>query len=381
MRLIIYLILLSFYCNEAFAQVIYPYRTCNSPKELVEFSGIAKIDKNVLVGVNDGGNKPCLYFMDTTGKLIRKRVFTTIQNVDWEEVFYENGIIHICDIGDNGSTRKETRIYLYDLKKDTIVSAKRIMINEKSKQPLSKSKLNYDCEAAFYFDKKIWLFSKTHASPYKGISYQYVFSAIDKTVNISATDSISFGTTGFIQNSITGAAISPKNHIAAFISCTRLWLKFDFLNQVSFYNQLGMDFEFDGLTQKEAITFLSDYTFVVADERTAKIMGGRMYFFDLKPYLTGSKKYAKPVVKSVSLKRSSLVNFFELNLELVQKQKKISVLFFDKGLNLIYKTEVEGALKSKQKIGSALKSDAELESAKIFWLVSNNQVIYTGKIN
>lgn len=381
MRFIILFLILNTYCVDLFTQVIYPYRTCNSPKELVEFSGIAKIDKNTLVGVNDGGNQPCLYFMDTTGKLIRKRCFAGIQNIDWEEIFYDNGIIHICDIGDNRSTRKETRIFLYDLKKDTIISTKRIIFNEKLKQPLSKSRLNYDCEAAFLFDKKIWLFSKTHASPYKGISYLYECSTGDKNSAVSAKDSVSFGTTGFIQNSITGAAISPKKHLAAFISCTRLWIKLDYLNQNSFFRQLGMDFEFDGLTQKEAITFLSDYKFVVADERTAKLMGGRMYFFDLKPYLTGVKKYSKPVVKSVSLKRSSLVNFFDLNLELVQKQKKITVLFLDKGLNLIYKTDVDGALKSKQKIGSSLKSDAELESAKIFWLVENNRIIYTGKIN
>ncbi|HYG52079.1 MAG TPA: hypothetical protein VD905_14305 [Flavobacteriales bacterium] len=362
------------------AQVIYPYRTCASPRELPEFSGIAKIDKNLLAAVNDGGNTPTVFFMDTTGNIVRKKTFTTVTNIDWEELSYSNGILNICDVGDNLNSRKESVIYFYDVKKDSLTGSKRIHFNEKSTLPLPRNKKHFDCEASFALGDKIWLFSKTHASPYSGKCYQYNILKNDKKINYSATDSAVFGTRGFIYNSITGAALSPKNMVA-FLSCTHVWFKFSFFDEVSFFRNVTLDFDFDGITQKEAITFTGDYKFVVADERTAKMMGGRMYFFDLRPYITGNKKYTKPVVKSAFVKYVPGTGF-EFNASFLQPAKKLTVFFFDKDANCIFFREITPVQKSKTVVAFSW-ADKNLHNASKaygFWIVDGNQVIFIDKI-
>jgi hypothetical protein len=365
------------------AQVIYPYRTCVSPRELVEFSGIAKIDKNLLVGINDGGNSATLFFMDTTGKLVRKRTFKNVKNVDWEDISYSNGILTICDVGDNLNTRNETVIHFYDVKKDTVTGSKRIHFNEKI-LPLSKSKRDFDCEAVITLGDKIWLFSKSHSDPYTGKCYEYSINKSDTKLNYSAEDSLVFGTRGFIYNSITGAALSAKNFVA-FLSCTHIWFKFSFFNEKSFFKNVTLDFDFDGITQKEAITFLSDYKFVVADERTAKVMGGRMYFFDLKPYVTGQKKYTKPRVRSANVKRHSGANGkvldFELEVSLEKPSKKLTWFFFDKNGNCLLSHEMGPVKINKNETSSFNEKDIpKISNANSFWIVEGNQVVFIDKI-
>jgi hypothetical protein len=363
------------------SQVIYPYRTCPSPKEMVEFSGIAKIEKNILVGVNDGGNLPCLFFMDTTGRLIKKRCFKEVKNIDWEEICYNNGILNICDVGDNLCRRKEMCIYFYDVVKDSIVGSKKIAFAEKSGAVLPKARRNYDTEAAFWFENKLWLFSKTHASPYKGMSYQYSIDPKSVKYKYTASDSVSFGSQGFLQNSITGAAISPRKYISAFISCTHVWLKFNFFNEPSFFKQVTMDFDFDGLTQKEAITFTSDFKFVVADERTAKMMGGRLYFFDVKPYVVGKKRYIKPCVNMSLLKKNKENSAIELKLKLGSKPKKLHLLLFDKAGKCIYKTELKGfSTPFVKKINFSESETNICKYAVGYWILDDMQVIYADRI-
>ena len=381
MRIVLLIVFVLFCSIIIFPQVIYPYRTCPSPKELVEFSGIAKIDKNTLVGVNDGGNAPCLFFMDTLGRLTKKKCISTIKNIDWEEICYKSGIIYICDIGDNLSRRKESIIYQYDIYKDSIIGWKNLSFQEKPGTILPKPIRHYDFEASFFFDGKLWFFSKTHSNPYKGISYQYIDNPLRLNAILKASDSTVFGTQGFIQNSITGAAISPRKYLSAFISCTHVWFKFNFFNEPSFFKQINIDFDFDGLTQKEAITFTSDYKFVVADERTAKMMGGRLYFFDLKPYIDGRKKYTKPMVNSSSLKKNPKDNTCLLKLKLTKKPTNLNILLFDKAGKCIFKSEIKANSTDISKKIIFKESDKnEFKYANSYWIINDLNVIYGDKI-
>jgi hypothetical protein len=381
MHLILLPVFVFCFSVSVFSQVIYPYRTCPSPAAMVEFSGIAKIDKNTLVGINDGGNLPCLFFMDTLGRLIKKRCFSTIKNIDWEEICYANGMLNICDVGDNLCRRKEMTIYHYDVFKDSITGLNKISFAEKTGALLPKSKRDYDCEAVLPFDNKLWLFSKTHSSPYNGKSFQYTIDPKSKRVTYKANDSTSFGAQGFLQNSLTGAAASSRKGIAAFISCTHVWLKFNFFNEPSFFKQVTMDFDFDGLTQKEAITFTNDYRFVVADERTAKMMGGRLYFFDIKPYMTGKKRYSKPFVNSALLKKIKNSLSFDLKANLNIKPKKLHLFLFDKTGKCIYTTEIKGVSeKTAKKITISKGDESDYRYAVSYWIVDDTQVIYADKI-
>lgn len=364
------------FSSPVFSQVIYPYRTCSSPSELKEFSGLAYIKPNVLAAVNDGGNSASVYFLDTTGKLLRTRTIKGLKNIDWEELFYDKGKLYIADVGDNNNVRKKITVYTFDLQKDTVTGKTDFGFAGKNKSGLKDSEKHYDCEAGFVLDKQFYFFSKTHASPYTGKSVQYNVEKDKTGQEYTGVDSAFFGTKGFIYNSLTGAAISAEKNNVAFISCTRLWVRHQPKNNVFLNSGLLFSFEFDGFTQKEAITFTGDTKFVVADERSFGFMGGRMYFYDLQPYFTGKKKYISPLVKQASLKKNRKGGY-DFSFFYLDKASEANLLLVDALGNIVYETTI--ALKDNQaKI--QLPAVGVAGKAVAFWIAMAGKVVYTSEI-
>lgn len=375
MRIIIILLLLT--C-QLHAQVIYPYRTTTSPKELHEFSGIAKLEGNLLAGINDSGNLPIVYFLDTLGKLRSSVTLTGCKNNDWEELFYENGLLYISDLGDNSHVRSKGEIIVYHYKDKEVRQTINVEFKEKQNLPLPESKRDFDCEAGFIREGKINLFTKTHSSPYTGKSYHYIAKDGEK---ISWTDSASFGKRGFINSSLTGAAISPDKKLVAFISCTHLWIHYLQNNTEDYFGGIVFDFDFDAISQKEAITFLDNSRFIVADERFKGTAGGRMYYFNIRQFLTGRIKYFKPWVKSAFLSVTSKPGTLELEMELTKKTDSLTLVIVDKNATILHQEKIK-VLKNnfEQKITMKM---GKLKNRDLvgFWLVENNQVIYSSKVS
>jgi len=361
------------YCS-ATAQVIYPYRTCTSPVVLKEFSGIAKVGSNLLAGINDGGNQPAVYFMDTTGKLLRIRKFTTIGNIDWEEIFYHESRLYMADVGDNLNQRKKITVYEYDVVKDTLVGQTDFGFAEKNEKNLADKDKHYDCEAGFWANDHFYFFTKTHAVPYTGKSLQYTVTPGVKYKMYQAVDSAFFGHKGFIYNSLTGAALSPSGNTVAFISCTRLWLRF--FPEAGKYLKTGwlMEFTFDGLTQKEAVTFLNDEGLVVADEKTMGLMGGRLYFFNVRQYTNGDRTYAKPSVQKALVKEKK-GGVYTLDFENQQPLKEITLVLVGTRGNVLHTQKV---LLKNNKVSTDIKYEGKKTVA--FWICDGDKILYTSKI-
>jgi len=141
-------------------------------KKINEASGIvaSRTNKNLFWVLNDSGNKPYLYGINSKGELLCTLKSMGVKNHDWEDIaaFRYKGVsyILIADIGDNRAKRKKYRLHFM----------KEPNINEISKtislRPAWSTKFTYedgarDCEsiAVDVTHKKILLLSKRDTPP------------------------------------------------------------------------------------------------------------------------------------------------------------------------------------------------------------------------
>ena len=81
MKNILLLITLFFYQPNGQAQLIETY---DLPIALVEASGLEKLNDSVFISINDGGNKPIIFLISSSGKLLKKNPVIGSKNKDWE---------------------------------------------------------------------------------------------------------------------------------------------------------------------------------------------------------------------------------------------------------------------------------------------------------
>lgn len=84
--------------------------------EVDESSGLARsaTHPGVFWTVNDSGNPPVLHAFELSGKSLGPVSVQDAHNTDWEALAYEPGVLYIGDLGDNGSRRKEVRLWRVD---------------------------------------------------------------------------------------------------------------------------------------------------------------------------------------------------------------------------------------------------------------------------
>lgn len=120
-------------------------------------------------GNNDSGGKAELYKIDPkTGKVVQTVKITNAENKDWEEIAFSDDFVFIGDFGNNLGNRKDLTIYyfpkteIHSNQQLVEVEAKKIMFyfpEQKDFNPGNK-KTNFDCEAMFFYQGKLHLFTK-----------------------------------------------------------------------------------------------------------------------------------------------------------------------------------------------------------------------------
>ncbi len=98
-----------------------PFQVGNVDSSLHEISGMAASHSvpELFWAVNDSGDGPVLYGMNTVGTVVRRWRLDGASNVDWEDVAYgpsRSGdtsvrYVYVADIGDNDAKRSTIRIY------------------------------------------------------------------------------------------------------------------------------------------------------------------------------------------------------------------------------------------------------------------------------
>ena len=78
--------------------------------EIAETSGLACLDNDQFLTINDSGNPAAIYQLDAQGR-ISKRLSTNGHNQDWEALAIHQGRLWIADIGNNSGQRQTLQLY------------------------------------------------------------------------------------------------------------------------------------------------------------------------------------------------------------------------------------------------------------------------------
>lgn len=180
-------------------------------KVISEASGISLTADNLLWSINDSGGDAIIYETTKEGTLIREIPIPNAVNKDWEEICRdEYGNTYIGDFGNNNSTRKDLTIYKWDgqrTEKIHFIYPDQV-----------EGKREHDCEAFFWANDSLYLFTKSWESPSVKVCRLYVLSDQPGTQVAKKLDEI------WLKAQITGAAIRPDKKQFALISYGKIFL-------------------------------------------------------------------------------------------------------------------------------------------------------------
>lgn len=137
------------------------------PETLHETSGLVFFSGQLWT-MNDSGSPPEIFQIDTvTGGILRKIVIGNAINSDWESITHDDSNVYVGDFGNNYGNRKDLCIWkikksdLSDLANDT-VRAGHIFFSYPDQTDFTSAlnHNNFDCEAFFYHNDSLHLFSK-----------------------------------------------------------------------------------------------------------------------------------------------------------------------------------------------------------------------------
>lgn len=234
--------------------------------------------------VNDAGNSSILFGINTKGKII-KTVKVNDENNDWEDLASDdNGNLYIGDFGNNKNDRENLTILKIkngDLNSDTPIGAENISFYypEQKKFPPKKKKRYFDCEAFFYLNDSLYLFTKSRVAEKHGMTTLYKIPAKPGEHKAIKIDSYQ-ASCDKITCWITSADISPDKTKVALLTPTAV-LIFKNFESDNFLSGDVTQIKFDFVTQKESVFFKDDKTLYLADEYTYGL-GGNLYKYKIK---------------------------------------------------------------------------------------------------
>ena len=247
------------------------------PDSMKEISGLCFLNDTVLVGHNDSGNEPILYFLNLQGQKIHQVEVLEAKNNDWEDITADGkGHLYIGDVGNNNNARKKLRIYkvsTWNILNKKTVKCEEIEFNyaEQKEIPSPQSDWHYDAEAISYHKDSIYIFTKCRSNPFDGRSFQYAVSTKPGKYTLTKRSELYLGKNGFFKDAVTSAAFCGEY-------CYVLTY-----NRMIIYKFKKGKFEYQKkiylkpYTQKEAIATRDNKTIYIADEKQKMIGGGNLY--------------------------------------------------------------------------------------------------------
>lgn len=189
---------------------------------VVEPSGIEACNREdtcEIWTINDSGGQPCLWKVTQSGKITGKVTLDGCINRDWEDLAKDDsGRIYIGDFGNNLNLRKVMLIYRIEgidrenspIKTDSIT----FQFSDQKNFPPEKKYRNFDCEAFYYFNDTLFLFSKNRGNHWVKL---YKIPAHPGNYFVHAYDSI------FIKSMITSADISEDKKWVALLGYGKIY--------------------------------------------------------------------------------------------------------------------------------------------------------------
>lgn len=257
------------------------------PDAVYETSGLELYKGKYLITHNDGGHKSEIYVTDLKGELVKKINIDDTKNRDWEDLTQDDeGCLYIGDFGNNANEREKCQIYILpphfmDKKK---VDPKKITFRyeDQKKYPPKKEKRNYDCEAFFWKDGKLFLLTKCRTKPYTGESRIYELPATPGKHVAKYRGSIFLCKSGGWRFcSVTGADYNAETNTLAILTYSKIYLIRD-IDGDNFSAGEMKSYSLPVVKQREAICFSGKNSLYLTDELKKGLGGGNLYQVKIK---------------------------------------------------------------------------------------------------
>lgn len=263
--------------------LLVPFSLCSQetvsalPIKLKEISGLVFVSDDLMVGHNDGGNSPTLFFIDTKGLVKHDVKISNADNKDWEDIAFDGkDNIYVGDFGNNENKRQDLCIYVVSLKealKNDKIEAKKIKFSypDQTSFPPKEEDKRFDCEAMAFYNDSLYLFTKSRTEPWDGMSHVYAIDPKDKKQEATFIGELYVGKNGWWQDAIT--AVDIQGDMCYLLTYNRLMK----------YKIVGGKLEFvqwvylTPITQKESVAVNSKGEIFVADEQQVALGGGYLY--------------------------------------------------------------------------------------------------------
>ncbi len=267
------------------------------PDALKETSGLAYFDQQ-LWSSNDANNTAELFLVDTlNGTILRQLSVAGTQNIDWEELAEDENHLYIGDFGNNMGNRTDLRILKItksDMAQSSVVSPESIEFSFSDQTDFSSNENshNYDCEAFFFYQDSLYLFSKNW------LDHRTRLYSLPATPGVHvARLRDSFNVSGLIS----GATINERGEVLllGYNGLSNfLWLLFDFQGDQFFSgNKRRIDLGGIGNNgQTEGISFTRNGEGYISAERIS--IGGAQFPARLLAF--ESRQWTDPLVDAVS---------------------------------------------------------------------------------
>ncbi|MGR3810040.1 hypothetical protein [Jiulongibacter sp. NS-SX5] len=223
--------------------------------EVNESSGLAYIGQNRYLTHNDSGGKPAIYTIDSSGQLINTITLKNCRNIDWEDITTDDqGNIYIGDFGNNLQKRADLQI----IKVLPSGETETLSFEFADQQNASPEDLNFDCEAMFWHQGNLHLFSKSRNKDSK-VSKHYSLPDRKGHYSLKPIEGVA------LHEMVTAADISPDGHLFALLTYGKILL-FEIKN-----DEVNYDYPVGclktGRKQTEAIAFKSANQIVFSNEQ------------------------------------------------------------------------------------------------------------------
>ncbi len=265
-----------------------PVQIANLPASLEESSGLAFFNDRLWTHL-DGGNDDQLYSVDTlSGALLQTVTIPNSENKDWEDLAEDDEHLYIGDFGNNFGNRTDLRIY--KIKKSGLEGGNPVpeliefSFSDQTDFSTAQNAHNYDCEAFFFWQDSLHLFSKNWLD-FK--TRHYVLPATPGSHVAVLRDSLN------TQGQVTAADISDDGVVLLLgyniaSGDPFLWLLFDYAGQYFFSGNkrriaLGSVL---ATSQVEGIAFRDATRGFISSERLS-LLPPKLLGFDIAAFLPG----------------------------------------------------------------------------------------------
>lgn len=263
------------------------------PAVLAETSGL-QYTGQALWTFNDSGSPPELFRLDTlTGNVLQRLRIRHFSNVDWEDIAADAQHLYVGDFGNNAGSRRDLRIL--QIRKADIgtaavdtVSAQAINFSYPDQTTFTPAlnNHNFDCEAFFYFQDSLHIFTKNWAD----LRTKYYTVPATPGTHVARLRG-TFNVNGLITAADLNAAGTEAALLGynASTGATFVWLLFDFRGgrflqgnkrRIELPNALLIG-------QAEGLSFVSRYRLFVSNEQLAGPIAvpARLYTFSASRWL------------------------------------------------------------------------------------------------